>query len=375
MRKIMMLNTIMICGIIFITSYSAIGSETSEFSPVDPIRIPEILTLISDRIQSNQERIRTWKGERRVEYDSIYYGERAERVFENDTFGKGDIPKKIRAHREFIDDFSLDIENKFLFVNRYSNSPKPLQYMDFETKRDLGAKSTLALRRTIRTPEYQIDCSGNRRRNGVIISQKAVKKARPANALTCDIKILPVYEPRKSFKAFKNEIWELFPMLVEVIQENGKYSVDDYDLKVEEHKFGDITEYRIILPSKAGTPDDYLYLFSPMVFSSDKGYNIVSYQYYVQNGVQIRNKTWDYEYIDGVYVPISVTEEEFLPDGKLRSEKRVTFVNLRINHAIPSETFEYTNLGLKDGDIFVDEIINKEYRYEAATKELKPIEK
>ena len=375
MRKRIMSIGIMICGFIFITSYSAIGSETSEFSPVDPIRIPEILTLISARIQSNQERIRTWSGERRVESDHIYEGARAEKVFKKDTLGKGNIPKKIREHREFIDDFSLDIEKEFLYVNRHSNSPKPLQYTDFETGRDLGTEWTMALRRTIRTPEYQIDCSGNRRRNGVIISQKAVKKARPANALTCDIKILPVYEPRKSFKAFKNEIWELFPMLVEVIQENGKYSVDDHDLIVEERKSGDITEYRIILPSKAGTPDDFLYLFSPMVFSSDKGYNIVSYQHYVQNGVQIRNKTWDYEYIDGVYVPISTTEEEFLPDGKLRSEKRVTFTNLRVNHVIPSETFEYTNLGLKDSDLFIDEILNKEYRYEAATKQLKPVEK
>jgi hypothetical protein len=373
MRKIMMLNTIMICGSILINSYSAIGAEMAKFNPVEPKRIPEILTLISDRIQSNQERIKTWQGERSVESDYIYEGPRAEKVFKADTLGKGEVPKIIREHREFIDDFSLDAEKELLCVNRHSNSPKPLQYTDFETGRDLGTEWTMALRRTIRTPEYQIDCSGNRRRNGVIISQRAVKRSRPENTSTCDIKIPPVYEPRKSFKAFKNEIWELFPMLVEVIQENGKYSVDDYDLKVEEHKFGDITEYRIILPSKAGTPDDYLYLFSPMVFSSDKGYNIVSYQYYVQNGVQIRNKTWDYEYIDGVYVPISVTEEEFLPDGKLRSEKRVTFVNLRINHAIPSETFEYTNLGLKDGDIFVDEIINKEYRYEAATKELKPI--
>lgn len=369
-------KTIIICGVILITSYSAIWAETSEFSPVESNRIPEILTLISDRIQSNYERIKAFQGEGSIRESYIYEGPRAEKVFKADTVGEGEIPSKIKKHIDAYVEFSIDVEKDFMYVNFNSNSPKPLQYMDFETKRDLGAKRTLDLRRTIRTPEYQIDCAGNRRRNGVIISQRAVKQARPMNDLMCDVKITPVYDPMKTCKAFKDEIWELFPQLTETIMERGKYSVDDFDLTIEERKFGDITEYRIKLPSKAGTPENFLYLSSTMVFSSDKGFNIISYQYVDQNGIQLRNQTWDYDNIDGVYVPINVTQQDFnWPEGSLSSEKIVSFKNLRVNHVIPTETFEYTNLGLKDGDLFSDKIANKEFQYDATTKELKPFEK
>ena len=376
MRNKIVTNIVIICLFILINSSGVIGAEAAGFKPVESDRIPEILTLISERIKSNYERIKTWQGEGSIRESYIYEGPRAEKVFKADTIGEGEIPSKIKKHIDAYVEFSIDVEKDFMYVNFNSNSPKPLQYMDFETKRDLGAKRTLDLRRTIRTPEYQIDCSGHRRRRGVVIEQRAVKQARPMNDLMCDVEIIPVYDPMKTCKAFKDEIWELFPQLTEIIMERGKYSIDDFDLTIEERKFGGITEYRIKLPSKAGTPENFLYLSSNMVFSSDKGFNIISYQYVDQNGIQLRNQAWDYDNVDGVYVPINVTQKDFnWPEGSLSSEKIVSFKNLHVNHVIPPGTFEYTNLGLKDGDVFVDEIMDKEYRYEVATKQLKPVEK
>ena len=46
-----------------------------------------------------------------------------------------------------------------------------------------------------------------------------------------------------------------------------------------------------------------------------------------------------------------------------------------MNAPIPTETFKYSNLGLKDGDVFIDKILGKEFRYEVATKKLTPVEK
>jgi len=108
MRTKIMSNTIVVCSIVLITSYSAVGAETDQFNPVEPNRISEILTLISERIQSNYERIKTWQGHANFTSDSIYEGKRAERTFEKDTLGKGEIPNIITDHRESILDFSVD---------------------------------------------------------------------------------------------------------------------------------------------------------------------------------------------------------------------------------------------------------------------------
>ena len=45
------------------------GDIASEFRPVDSNRIPEILTMISSRIKSNYDKIKTWQ----VEEDFTIY--------------------------------------------------------------------------------------------------------------------------------------------------------------------------------------------------------------------------------------------------------------------------------------------------------------
>ena len=51
-------------------------------------------------------------------------------------------------------------------------------------------------------------------------------------------------------------------------------------------------------------------------------------------------------------------------NGEMSYERECLFNNIKINHVIPEETFTYKNLGLKDGDKFVDKIQNKEYIYQ-----------
>ena len=85
--------------------------------------------------------------------------------------------------------------------------------------------------------------------------------------------------------------------------------------------------------------------------------------------------TWEYELVNGAYLPKRVVKKHYGLDGEVALEKENTYVNNKLNQKIPSETFEYTNLKLKDRDIFIDEILNKEYRYKAATKTLEPVRK
>ena len=79
-------------------------------------------------------------------------------------------------------------------------------------------------------------------------------------------------------------------------------------------------------------------LFSTMVFSSEKGFNIISYEFTDPNGKVFQQLTWEYELVSGVYLPIKTTEQNFRPDtGQLSYDKISTFKNLKINQPIPPE--------------------------------------
>lgn len=339
------------------------ANTTSEFKPVDPNRIPQILNMIAEQARNNYERIRTWQGKKDVVIDYISYGTAAEKVFKTQTEGKGDIPKAIKNRRERIIEFAVDVDKDLLYVN--NDYEKPLRYTDLETARNLGVKGTPSRSRSIVTPEYYIHCSPNTMRNGSIINRKAVKEA-IQECPTCDGP--SVFDPRELFGLPLQPVWVTFPRRIKVIKERGEYSIDGYALKVEERTEGGITEYRIQEPGKLSLEPSKLnpgnYLFKTRTFSSAKGFNVILEETTRTDGKLFQKLTWDYALVDGVYLPSKTTKQNFDWDsGGLTYETESVFRSLQLNHSIPAETFTYKNLGLKDDDPFVDKIESKEYKY------------
>jgi len=382
MKTKVTLNAIKHCAVILFVSLSLLDVEASdantasEFHPVDSNRIPDILTMISGRVRGNYERIKTWQGEKAVIIDYIYEGLAAEKTFKTNTDGLGEIPKIVKRRVECITQFALDIERDFLYVSNYWE--KPSHYTDLESGRDLGTKSAPDFKRSIVTPEYYIHCRPNTMRDGSIINRKAVKEAL-RDCPTCDGP--SVFDPRELFGLPLQPVWVTFPRMIKVINERGEYNVDGYRLQIEERISGDITEYRIQKPGKLSRDSKYKsdpenYLFKTRTFSSAKGFNVILEEVTRPNGKLFQKFTWDYVLIDGVYLPSKTTKQNFrLDNGKISFEKKCTFKNSQINHPIPAEKFTYKNLGLENGDKFIDKILDKEYRYEAATGTLEPFER
>ncbi|HEW78789.1 MAG TPA: hypothetical protein ENH34_02325 [Phycisphaerales bacterium] len=364
MKTEIILSTTKLCVVIllalpnFAKAENSEGNTTSEFRSVAFDKIPQILTMISDKVRSNYERIKTWQGELSVVTDYIYEGSAAERVFKTNTTSVGNVPKIVGEHRETIIEFSLDAEKDFLYANY--RPIKPLQYMDLESGRELGAKGILGRRRAIITPEYQLHCTGDTMRDGVVMSRKAVKKIREKEP-TCTDTTTPVFDPRKSFEA-GGPIWGTLSRVLQHIDLQGEYSVDKYDLKMEKRTDGNTTEYRIVLPGKITATD---YLFVTMIFSGEKGFNVTSFEVTDPNGRLLQKATWDYALVDSIYLPSKTTEQHFeRENGQLRYDRISTFRNLWVNQPMPAETFTYKNLGLKNGDKFIDKILGEEYIYQ-----------
>ena len=101
-------------------------------------------------------------------------------------------------------------------------------------------------------------------------------------------------------------------------------------------------------------------------FSTQAGYNMISWKMITADGGKLmQQESIEYQKINDVYVPIRSTKNSYdYRDFTLRSTIEGVFRNVRINEAISAETFTYKNLGLEDGDIIEDRIINKKFIYQ-----------
>jgi len=372
MKTKVTLNVIKHCAIILFVSLSlsdveALDANTAgEFKPVDPNRIPQILTMISGQVHDNYDKIKTWQGEQDVIIDYTEEGPTAERTFKKYTDGIGEIPRIVRRRVECTTGFAVDIESDFLYASNYWG--KPIQYTDLESGRDLGSKSAPDFKRSIVTPESYIHCRPNTMRDGVVMSRKAVKEALQ-ECPTCDSP--SVFDPRELFGLPLQPVWVTFPRMIKIINEHGEYNVDGYRLQVEERTQGNSKEYRIIKPGRLSHDPKYKsdpenYLFLTQIFSGEKGFNVVLEEMAHSDGGLLYRSTLDYDLIDGIYLPSKTTNQNFRRDsGNLAYEKKGIFKNLQVNHPIPEDTFSYKNLGLQNGDKFVDKIAEKTYIYKA----------
>ena len=155
--------------------------------------------------------------------------------------------------------------------------------------------------------------------------------------------------------------WLYYPRIVEIIKEEGNYVVDDeYSFKVEQRELEGKVQYRVYEPAKVGAEGDNIWLIK--TYSTDVGWNMISFEETYADGSLIHRKGLEYQSVQGIYMLKKRTHENFdLDDGSLRRRKEQLFNNVRLNAVIPADTFTFKNLGLKNGDKFVDKIEDKEY--------------
>ena len=347
------LNTIvgfLLCGLAV--------AQTETFHVVPPERIPEILNTISSHVHANFRRIQTWQGQAEVSWYDIYKGGRAKDIFVRYTDAVGATPNSITEIAQSTTTFSSDLDKGLFYAKNHRTIPT--RYVDAASKRDLGTKSIPSYRIAILTPEYYLESTPNRIRDGHIVQRRAVKKKvdkdRPLYRQPS------VFDPRDLFDA-RSPVWLLYPRILKRIKEKGEYVVDDkYALKVERRVLDGDVQYRIHRPAKMRLEGGNVWQIK--TFSSDAGYNMISSECTRVNREPIDRRIMEYRSVQGVYVPSKVTRESFDPqDGSVQHRKVQIFKNVRINHAIPAETFTYKNLGLEDGDEFQDRILDKRHIY------------
>jgi hypothetical protein len=349
------LNTIVViflCGL-------AMG-QTETFQPVAPEKIAEILNTISTRVHQNFLQIDSWEGDAEVSRYEICKGEQARDIFEKQTAALGDPPDRIAKLTQSTTTFRSDLR-KGMFYSKPSRKI-PSVYMDPADGRDLGTKSVPWYTISILTPDYYIQSTPNRIRDGHVVQRRAVKEKVDKDCTSCQQP--SVFDPRDLFDA-RSPVWLNYPHILERIRQKGEYVVDGHTLKVEQRIVPTGLEYRIHQPAKIGSDGENINIWLIKTFSSNAAYNMIHSEMTRVNGEPIRRHTFKYQLIEGIYVPSNTTEENFdFEDGSLIYQNTKVYKNIRLNHSIPEETFTYKNLGFENGDMLIDKINDKEHTYQ-----------
>jgi hypothetical protein len=363
-KEIIRKLSLMIIVILLLCNF-AMG-QMGAFQVVPPKRIPEILNTISTRVQQNFLQIHSWEGEIEVSWYVVYKGETAKDIFTRYTDAVGEAPNSVEEIDKSKTTFSCDLDKGFFYAKNHRTTST--LYIDPVSGRDLGTKSIPWWSISILTPEYHLHSSPNRMRDGHVVQCRGVKEkveqeveqdrsscARPPS----------VFDPRDLFDA-RTPVWLYYPRIVERIEKKGEYVVDDkYALKVEQRELDGEVQYRVHEPAKVGPEGDNIWLIK--TYSTDAGCNMISSERTRADGKLLRRQSLEYQSVQGVYIPSRITYETFdHNDGSLRNRKEQIFKNVHLNAVIRAETFTYKNLGLNNGDKFIDNIEGKEYRYQDA---------
>jgi hypothetical protein len=342
---------LLLCGL-------AMG-QTETFQPVEPEKIPDILNTIINRVHENFRRIHTWQAETEVSWHNVYKGDKAKDIFMR-TDAIGEAPNSITEITQSKTTFSCDLDKGFFYTK--NNRTTPRRYIDLDNGKELGTKSMPNWYRVaILKPDYSLESTPYRIKKGRVVQSMAVKEKVDKNCTSCEQ--TSVVDPRDLFDA-RSPVWLNYPHILERIGENGEFIVDDrYALKVEKRVLDGDVQYRVHQPAKTGPNGENIWLIK--TFSSNAAYNMISAEITRVGGEPINKRTFEYQLIEGVYVPNKTTEEKFdFEDGSLKYLKTKVYKNILLNHSIPTETFTYDNLGFEDGDILVDKVNDKKYTYQ-----------
>ncbi len=361
-------------------AYQALAVE----EPNQTIRIvpeeemPIILELIANDIRQNYERIKIWSGEIEKKMTWVHTGSLAEDIFKNAKDTKGEVPEAILQNSEDKITFAVDANNNFVYVDTLRD--KPSKYFNYNTGAYVGNSGPSPIWSTvIAKPDFLLkaDAHSFEKGTGRLLNKRVGKKSSEREQQTGWYKYKDVYDPRRSFFPGAGFTWEDLDWSIKRLNKFGKIEFDGYKFQMEERMKVDTIEYKIISPSvvnmERSKPEHYAIL--TMIFSSQCGFNMIYWEAATGSGMVFQKYTWEYELIDGVYLPKRTIIKLYGSKGEVTTEKDLTYTNNKVNQKIPTDTFEYTNLNLKEGDIFIDEILNKDYRYKAATKTLEPVGK
>lgn len=361
---------ILVIGIICLSGWlwSAVPVFASESSAdetvreiTDPNEMIAVLDLIVAYIQDNYSKIQTWTGQAEVEIEYLHTGKNAQEIFQSFTDGKGVPPFAILQTINEQFEFAINAQKNFVYTDSFRE--RPSQYVDAINKQDLGNKGSSPYRVTsIATPDYLIQAKPRSMSKEKQIIASWAEKVSSQRDLSTGL-YNGMDDPRMVFFPGGVFPWKSFNLIQDKIQKNGRIEFDGYQYKIYEIKRGGQRNFKIIHPAVVnparGGPEHYIIITE--ICTEKYGYNYTEWKITRGDGQLLREYFWEYDLVDGVYLPKIYIEKQYNSTGEVIRKKKSLYVRNTLNQPINPEIFGYKSLHLNNSDILIDKIENKKY--------------
>jgi len=340
-------------------------AKSKEYSPVDPNSIEDLLNHLETAVKGNYDKIETWQGV--MEFTSLhrYYGDSVNQALKIREINVEVAPNSCEELAGGTINFKADLKRDMRWV--HLNRTKGLILRDAETMQILYGPAAFDSQ-VIRTPDIIMQATpGQYAKDGSTSKRNVIKVGKRENAL--DYRAMREFGgyPTRFFNAigptwtflstFKTMLFhkDTTPKTFRDTVVIGKKSIgDDTEYYIRfgvfnNNNFSDVASfYEILLPSNAGYNPTLIRILEAPDNKPSMEYNI------------------SYVKLNGVYLPSNFQETHYNPDGKVTLNGQYILKEQKINKVMTEETFTIKNLGLKNGDKFIDKIEKKEYKYKDA---------
>jgi hypothetical protein len=347
---------VLVIAVIFTLVRPAIGADTGGFQKIDPNKVPDELAMLSAVTKANYEKIKTLQGKVTFEDTIIYRGAYAADLLKRHAGITIKEPNELADIAEGTTEFKLDLGKNLFF--KYMNRPKPMEYIDLDKGIAYTSSEGSFERTGIITGEYKIESYPyTKKKDGTILTRMAEKRLRRQPEIITDDS-----DPRIGFNIGR-PVWELLSQFSDGLRSYNKGDINTfYDVVLEKEQTAKGITYRMQLTDPGASQP-----FEKFVLDGEKGFNPTYIEVKNDKGITISEITTDFIKIEGIFLPSKRHVIQYDgADGRLRREAKSTFSNMQVNMTLPKNTFSLNNLGLCNGDKFVDKILNKEYTYQDA---------
>jgi hypothetical protein len=349
--------------ILYSVSYGKNGS--TQLMP--EAKYVEFLETAAALTKANYENISTWQGEFRIEEDNYYYGEQCRHlpIAPNDpAIDSNSIRRSVTGFVKFV----TDIPNNKL----YTELVPIVKYRALDLDKDIVMNTRYSTIRSIVTSDEYLSYEPNHiYASDTVIDGKWQPHSRAAFRRSVKEASKEqwgeVRDPSKYFFQDNRATWDNLYALRSVLTGDVNSVIASHiHISITEEKATEGTKYHI--KSQLSTPTNKdASIDIIMTLDSSVGFNLTSRKVVDRTGKTLQTLDLTYEEINGLYLPKSVHFVTFSPSGQKPFDSQITFTKSILNMPIPAETFTYKNLGLEDGNKFIDKILDKEYIYQGQT--------
>ena len=331
----------------------------------------EFLDRAAASMKANYDKIDTWQGEFSIEEDNYFYGEQCTwlNIDANDPASRSEA---IRSRIYSLGKFETDVKNNKLY---YSESKPEPKYKALDLQRDFTLKEMFSPIISIVTPDGYLSFKpnfnygyGGKKVNEKWSGRQAFRLPleKTKNEQWSDIR-----DPRKYFSEGHKMFWEDLEVLSNLIANPAPDIPEGKAPRIGIFTEGTKTyiKTRFYRSEDCNSCDPNLeFVNINLILDNSIGYNAIRREALSKNNEILNTLDIAYENIDGIFIPKSV---HFVisrsSDFKKSFDSKITFTKSILNAPIPEETFTHKNLGLKEGEVFRDEIQKKRYKYEDAS--------